>query len=176
MITMFVFLFAISLSCGSAMAAAGAHGFDVERYRELATETLKIVLQDGDQATVLANTQELIEMAKEGCLEHMRAPDTPDKEKQLLALLMKHADTLTSLSHDELDESWHEGGVPKTAGIDIEEFDHFSVTMSHYDAVVLPAAANILFKEYQRTGDKENLDYVADELKEAIEHTDFLVD
>lgn len=173
-LVLLVLLVIIGFPCSSAIAAEPSHGFDVQGYVELAKKSIGLALNENSPDVIMKNSQKMHEMAKEGCAEHKNASDTPKEEKKLMALVLKHADGMLALSHEELDEKWHDGGLAKANGIDIESMDHFSETMSHYDAVVLAAAVVGLVKEYQQTGNSELLEQVVDELKEAIEHMSYL--
>jgi len=119
---------------------------------------------------MIANMEHLVELGIAGCEEHMNEPETPDVEKKLMKQLITQAKVLSTLSLEDIEKLWHDGGYAKKEGIDIHKFDHFDEVMCHYDAVVHPATAIICLNEYKKDNKEEHLDQVKDELSEVIEH------
>ena len=147
------------------------HEFDKAAYEKIARKTIgRIVSGNVDTEIMIADMEELIEMGIRGCKEHMGEPETPDQEKKVMKIVIDNAYGMKSLPLDEIEAQWHKGGVLKAKNIDIDDFDHFSEVMCHYDAVVHPATAIIALKKYKKTHSEDFLQQAMAELAEVVEH------
>ncbi|MGA1823622.1 MAG: hypothetical protein ACMUIP_03085 [bacterium] len=166
-----IFLVMFLLGFAAGAKAQTIHQFDVAIYKEIARQTVGNIIKGTVNADeMIANMEKLLALGKEGCAEHMNEAETPPVEAKLMKLALENAEKMISLSLEQIEEKWHEGGFPKSNGIDIEKFDHFSEVMSHYDSLVHPATAIICLKEYKTTKNNDLLEQVKDELAEVIEH------
>jgi len=155
----------------ASLAFAAAHEFDKKTYDKLAKKTIgRVISGNIDANKMLADMEKLVELGVAGCKEHMREPETPQSEVQIMKFTADNAGRMQSLTLKEIEQQWHEGGFLKAKGIDINTFDHFAEVMCHYDAVVHPATAIICLKEYKNTKNDELLEQVKAELAEVREH------
>lgn len=151
--------------------AGTKHEFDKEAYGKIVKKTIGgIVTGNVNPEKMIADMEKLIEMGIGGCEEHMREPETPRTESKIMQITIDNAHKMKSLTLDEIEAQWHEGGVLKSNGVNIDQYNHFSEVMCHYDAVVHPATAIIALKEYEKTGKEDLLEQVKAELEEVKEH------
>jgi len=151
--------------------AGTKHEFDKKTYDKIAKKTIgRVISGNIDADKMLADMEKLVELGIAGCKEHMSEPETPPIEVKLMKITIDNAGKMASLTLDEIEAQWHEGGVLKADGVDINRFDHFAEVMCHYDAVVHPATAIICLKEYKKTQKDALLEQVKSELAEVREH------
>jgi len=151
--------------------AGTEHQFDVKSYDKIAKKTIgRVISGNIDADKMMADMEKLIGLGIAGCKEHMTEPETPAEEAKIMESTIKNANTMSSLSLEQIESQWHEGGFMKAKGIDLGKFDHFSEVLCHYDAVVHPATAIILLKEYKKTNNEELMQQLQDELVEVREH------
>jgi hypothetical protein len=151
--------------------AGTTHQFDKKAYDEIAKRTIGRIISDNvDADTMLTDMERLVELGISGCNEHMGEPETPETEVKIMKIIVENAGRMVSLTLDEIEDQWHEGGVLRANGVDISAFDHFSEVMCHYDAVVHPATAIICLNGYKKTKNAGLLEQVKAELAEVREH------
>lgn len=151
--------------------AGTKHQFDKKAYDKIAKKTIgRVISGNIDADKMLADMEKLVELGVAGCKEHMSESETPPKEVKIMKMTIDNAQRMSSLTLDEIEAQWHEGGVLKANGVDISSYDHFAEVMCHYDAVVHPATAIICLKEYKKTKKEALLEQVKDELAEVREH------
>lgn len=151
--------------------AGSEHTFDKNSYDKIAKKTIgRVISGNIDADAMLTDMKKLLALGIEGCKEHMSEPETPANEVTIMKITIEYAEKMTSLSLDEIEKQWHQGGVAKAEGIDMASLDHFSEVLCHYDAVVHPATAIICLNEYKKTNNDELLEQVQDELAEVREH------
>ena len=151
--------------------AGTKHEFDKVTYGKIVKKTIGgIVTGNVNPEKMIEDMETLIEIGIAGCKEHMREPETPRNEAKTMQITIDNAHKMKSLTLDEIEAQWHEGGVLKSNGINIDQFNHFAEVMCHYDAVVHPATAIIALEEYKKNGKKDLLEQVKAELAEAKEH------
>ncbi len=164
-------LFLFVIGAVSNAFAQTHHQFDVKLFDKIAKRTIGAVISgDVDADALLADMEKLLDIGIAGCKEHMGESETPENEKKLMKLTIDNGKKMTTLSLDEIESQWHDGGAPKAAGIDIDKWDHFDEVMCHYDAVVHPATCIICINTYKKTKNEEMLDQIKDELSEVREH------
>ena len=147
------------------------HQFDKDTYVQITKKNIgRILTGKVSPDLMIADMEKLIDLGLEGCNEHMNEPKVPAVEVKLLQLTIEAAPRLKSLSLEEIEDQWHEGGYLKSKGIDIMSLDHFSHAMCHYDSVIHPATAIICLQEYKRTNNEELLEQMKAELAEVAEH------
>ena len=169
--TITAILIAIVLMITIGLNAGTKHDFDKEAYNKIAKKAIGLVVSgNADPEKMLVHLNTLVEMGIAGCQEHMNEPETPANEKKIMEWVIEQGPKMTSLSLDEIEKLWHDGGFLKGKGIDIDKFEHFDEVMCHYDAVVHPATAIICINEYKKDKSEEHLDQIKDELAEVIEH------
>lgn len=143
---------------------AQEHEFDSASYEKISKEVIADVISGNTDADkLIANCEKLIDIAIEGCEKYKAETDTPEEEKKIMQIVIDNAKSMSSLSLDEIEEQWHDGGYLRSKGIDPEKYDHFSKVFCYVDTVVHPATCVICLKE----GESEQ---VKDELKEVLEH------
>lgn len=151
--------------------AGTKHQFDTKTYDKIAKRTIgKIISGTVDTDKMIGDMEKLMELGIAGCEEHMGEAETPPTEVKIMKIIVENAGKMKSLTLDEIESQWHEGGALKANGVDIGTYDHFSEVMCHYDAVVHPATAIICLKEYKKTKNEELLEQVKAELAEVKEH------
>lgn len=147
------------------------HEFDTATFDKLAKQTIGMVVSGNvDADKMMANLEKLVELGVFGCKEHMGEPETPDAEKKIMKFTIEQSDKMVSLSLEDIEALWHEGGFLKKNGIDIHKFDHYDEVMCHYDAVVHPATCIICLNEYKASKDEGMLEQIKAELSEVREH------
>ena len=148
-----------------------SHEFDIAKFDKIAKQAIgSIISGNVDADAMLSDMEELLELGISGCKEHMGEEETPEVEKQLMQLVIDNAQAMTSMSLDDIEAQWHDGGAAADQGIDIEQFDHFDEVMCHYDGVVHPATCIICLNKYKKSKNDELLDQVQAELEEVREH------
>lgn len=151
------------------------HKFDIKTYDKIAKKTIGSVVSGNiDVDKMLSDMKKLVDFGISGCEEYMGEPETPPEEVKIMKITSENAKRMSSLTLDEIKAQWHKGGVLKANGIDINKFNHFSVVMCYYDAVVHPAIAIICLKEYRKTENEELLDQLEYELAEVRQHLKYL--
>ncbi|MBW2647617.1 MAG: hypothetical protein JRE23_15880 [Deltaproteobacteria bacterium] len=151
--------------------AGTKHQFDKQGYDKIAKKTIGMIISGNiDADTMIADMEKLLEMGIAGCKEHMSEKETPPTEAKIMKITIDNAKKMTTLTLDEIESQWHEGGALKAKGIDISTLDHFAEVMCHYDAVVHPATAIICLNEYKKTQKEELLEQIEAELAEVREH------
>lgn len=154
---------------GLLVLANGVQALDVETYEKYAMNTIRQMNSGvvGDIDAMIAVQEELMILGLEGGVDYLQR--NPEGGKPL-ALVLENAEDMKSLSLDEIEAQWHEGGFLKKKGIDPEKIDHFGPMMSLMDAVIHPATSYLLMKEYKQTGNPDLLVRVKAELFEVLEH------
>ena len=74
---------------------------------------------------------------------------------------------MKAASLEDIEPQWHDGEVPASNGVDVEQFDHFDEVMTHYDMVIHPITAITAV----RAGE---IDQAKDEIAEVLEHAEHL--
>ncbi len=168
-------LILVVLIAGMFTNAIAEEKFDKKLYDKIAKKTIGMVISGNiDADKMIADMGKLIDFAVQGCKEYMKKGGTPPKEAKIMKIVVENAKKVSSLTMDEIEEQWHDGGVLKANGIDIDKFDRFSEVISLYAAVVHPATAAICFNEYKKTKKEDLLDTVKDELEEIREHLKYI--
>ena len=160
---------ALALACSTFIASA----MDKGRYEEIAIATIQQIISGDavDADSLIGKQKELISIAKEACREY--AGSHPEDAK-LLNLVIERADEMQALSLDDIEEQWHEYGLPNSMGVKTDKYEHFAPTISLMDTVVHPATAIIVLNNYKNDGDREALQQVKDELSEVLEHLHYI--
>lgn len=149
-----------------------AFAMDLDRYEKIARQTIEQIDSgkvDIDQ--MMADQEELVKLGVAACREYAAAE--PDKAK-MMNIVADNGDKMKSLTLEEIENKWHEGGVLKENGIDISAFDHFDKAMCYSEMVIHPATVCICLNEYKKTGDKAHLDQAKAELSEVVEHVKYV--
>ena len=147
------------------------HDFDKKTYDKIAKRTIgRIIGGNVDADQMITDMEQLLELGIAGCKEHMGEAETPPREVKMMRITIDNAHRMPLLTLDQIEAQWHEGGVFKANGIDIDKLSHFAEVMCHYDAVVHPATAIICLKQYKKTKKEALLEQVQDELAEVRQH------
>ena len=156
---------------GTNVFAGSEHEFDIKGFQKIAKKNIgRIISGNIDADKMLADMEKLVEIGVAGCKEHMGESETPPDEVKLMKITVENAAKMKSLTLEEIEAQWHEGGFAKSSGIDINKWEHFDKVMCYYDGVVHPATAVICLKEYKKTKNEDLLDQMKDELAEVSEH------
>lgn len=87
--------------------------------------------------------------------------------------IIDHSEGMQTLTLEKIEELWHDSGIVHDGTVsldfDIDDEDYEYVG-DPKDAVVHPATAIILLREYQKDADKAHLDQIKDELNEVLGH------
>jgi len=151
--------------------AGTKHEFDKKTYDKIAKRNIgRLISGNVDADTMMMDMEQLVELGIAGCKEHMSEAETPALEAKMMRITMDNAQRMSLLTLDQIEEQWHEGGVLRSNGIDINKFSHFDEVMSHFDAVVHPATVIICLKQYKKTKNVALLEQAQDELEEVREH------
>lgn len=152
---------------------SAAQAMDLATFEKIANATIKEALSGsiGDIDKLIEDQKKLVKIGVEGCKEY--AKKDPEHAK-LMNLVTDNAEAMMAMSLDDIEEAWHEAEFLTENGIDVDSIEHFSPALSHMDTVVHPATTYIALKEYKKTGDKDLLEQVKDELSEVLEHTSHL--
>ena len=158
--------FGVSLLASS---VSTVYALDIENYENLANNTIRQMNSGvvGDIEAMIAVQERLIILGMEGGIEYLQKHP---KGGTPLKLVIENAEDMKSLSLDEIEALWHQGGYLKKKGIDQDKIDHFGPMMSLMDSVIHPATSYLLMKEYKRTGNPDLLVQVKAELFEVLEH------
>jgi hypothetical protein len=147
------------------------HEFDKKTYVRLTKKNIgRILTGKVNPDTMLADMEQLLDLGIQGCKDHMSEPETPKSEARMLQYTIDAANKMKSMSLEQIEEQWHEGGYLKSKGIDISKMDHFDEVMCHYDSIVHPATAIICLQEYKKSNNEELLEQMKAELAEVAEH------
>lgn len=146
-----------------------ANALDIETFNKLAGDTIKQMNMGvvGDIDALIAMQEQLMIIGLEGGIAYL---ETGVKNPTPLMLVLENAESMKSLTLDEIENLWHGGNFLKSKGIDPEKIDHFGPMMSLMDSVIHPATSYLLIKEYKRTGNPDLLVRVKAELFEVLEH------
>ncbi len=151
--------------------AGTIHEFDKKTYDKIAKRTIgRIIGGNVDADQMITDMEQLVELGIAGCKEHMGEAETPPVEAKMMRITIDNAQRMPLLTLEQIEEQWHEGGVFKANGIDIDKFSHFDEVMCHYDAVVHPATVIICLKQYKKTKSAALLEQMQDELQEVRQH------
>lgn len=162
-----IYLFAHGVLC-FLLFATSANALDVARFKALASQTVQDLNSGNpDIGVLIARQEELIVIGVDGCRD-LAAIDPA--ASPVMRLVVDGAEGMKHMDLDEIEEAWHDGGVLDEHGIDFDDLDHFGPVVSHMDAVVHPATAYLLLKQYQRDGNRAHLRQVKEELSEVIKH------
>lgn len=143
---------------------------DLDEFKAIANKTIKAVVDGNiDADKMLIDMDRLIVLGQSFCKKHATG-----KATKFMNLVIDNADKMKAMSLDEIEEAWHDGQAIKDAGINIDEFDHFSPAFSAADTVIHPATSYIVLKNYKKDGDKDGLAQIKDELSEVLEHASHL--
>ena len=150
-------------------ASSSALALDVENFEKVANDTIRQMNSGvvGDIDALIAMQEQLMILGLEGGVEFLQGNP---KDGTPLKIVLENAESMKSLSLDEIESLWHEGNYLKKKGIDPEKIDHFGPMMSLMDSVIHPATSYLLIKEYKRTGNPDLLVRVKAELFEVLEH------
>ena len=139
---------------------------DKAQFEKLANNAIKSVVSGSVNADALMKDMEtLVSLGKKFCKANAKGKGT-----KYMNLVLSHADNMKKLSLEQIEEEWHDGGMAKANGINLEQFGHFDAVSSAADAVIHPATCYIVLKNYKANGDKDGLDQIKDELSEVLEH------
>jgi len=164
-------LMVMVVGLGSNVFAGTESQFDKKAYAKIAKKTIgRVISNNIDVDKMSADMEKLVALGVSGCKEYMGNPETPPAEVKVMKITIENADKMKSLTLDQIETQWHEGGVLKANGVDIGKFDHFDEVMCFVDTVVHPATAIICLKEYRKTKNAELLQQIQDELAEVVEH------
>ena len=157
----------------SLMLVSGAIAADMVAFKKMAKDTIRQAISGSisDIDTLIATQAKLVDIGVQGCKEF--AKKSP-KEAKIMNLVVQNAEKMKSMTLDEIEEAWHEGGVLNKNGIDFDAIDHMGAAISHMDTVVHPATTYIALKEYKKTKDEDLLDQVKEELSEVLKHIEHL--
>ena len=144
-----------------------ASAFDKATLMKIAKETIRQALSGeiADIDKLIADQEKLINIGVQGCREY--AKKSP-KDAKMMNIIINNVDKMKSMSIDEIEEKWHDGEVLKENGIDVESMDPMGHTITMMEIVHAPATTYVVLKEYKKTGDKELLDMVKDELSDIV--------
>jgi len=155
----------------SSVFAASAHQFDVKSYDKIAKKNIgRVISGNIDADKMVGDMEKLVQIGVAGCKKYMGEAETPTEEVKIMKIIIENADKMAFLTLNDIEAQWHEGGVLKANGINIDKFDHFSKVLCNSDAVVHPATAIICLKEYKKSKNEDLLEQVKDELAEVKEH------
>ncbi|MFH1076097.1 MAG: hypothetical protein V1753_04545 [Pseudomonadota bacterium] len=171
----------VSLLCVSLLVVCGVAGvvfaddakWDHTKYLELAKDTMAKII-GGDMDGAISQLDTLTDIGVAGAKEHISEADTPDNEKKIMQEVIDNHEQMGSMSVEDIEKEWHEGGHMKAKGVEISSFDHYSEVMCHYDAVIHPITAAICLKGYKKSSDKEMLEQAKAEIEEVIQHVEKL--
>lgn len=129
--------------------SAPAQALDKAAYEKVARASINTVLSDDkiDANALIDNQKKLIDMAIKACDDY--ASKHP-KDAKLLKLVVDNASTMQGLSLEQIEEQWHDYGLPNSKGIDVDAYEHFAPVISLMDTVVHPATAVIVLKIIKR--------------------------
>ncbi|MDH5544601.1 MAG: hypothetical protein OEZ43_03345 [Gammaproteobacteria bacterium] len=141
----------------------------MDTYRSLANNTIRQMNMGvvGDIDAMIAAQEELMVVGIEGGVSYLQSNPQGGTPLQLTIL---NAEGMKSLTLDQIETLWHGGEFLKSKGIDPDKIDHFGPMMSLMDAVIHPATAYLLLKEYKISGNTDLLARVKAELLEVLEH------
>lgn len=160
--------FSIMLTLGL-VSFANASGGSSEEMEHLAEGAIKAVVEDKvDADKMMANMDKLLMIAVNECKELAEH----GKGVKYMNLIVANAEKMKTMTLDEIEEAWHDGEILKANGINLDDFGHYSPIINAGSAAVHAATSYIIFKEYKKTGDKESLDAIKDELGHILEHKD----
>lgn len=144
-----------------------AHALDTEAFLKVARDTLKAVkkVKIKDVDSLIEKQKELIRLGVEGCLEF--AEKSPNDAK-MMQLIVLNSLKMQTLSLDEIEREWLEGGYLKSHGINVDKFAQTDVQVNHYDSIVNPATAIIALTEYKKSQDPQLLNQVHETLSEVV--------
>lgn len=150
-------------------ASSQAFALDAHQYEEIAGKTIRQMNSGvaGDIDAMLAMQEQLMILGLEGGVSFLQ--ENPEGGTPL-KLVVENAESMKSLTLDEIETLWHEGEFLRKKGIDPDTIDHFGPMMSLMDSVIHPATSYLLIKEYKQTGNPELLARVKAELFEVLEH------
>ena len=83
--------------------------------------------------------------------------------------VIDNAQKMTTLSAEQMEESWHKWKAVKAAGIHMS-MDHFGVEMSAANTIVYPATAIIILRSYKQSSDIDELFEIKSYLFENLDH------
>ena len=108
------------------------HEFDKATYVRVTKKNIgRILTGRVNPDMMIGDMEQLLDLGIQGCEEHMSEPETPKTEAKMLQYTIDSANKMKSLSLEEIEEQWHEGGYLKSKGIDISKMDHFDEVMCH---------------------------------------------
>ena len=137
-----------------------------DEFIKIATAAVKSVINGNVNADAMMKDMErLIVLGKKFSKDLAKGNAT-----NFMNLVVKEADNMKAMTLDEIEEAWHEGGVPTANGIDLKQFGHFAPENSAADTIIHPATCFIVLKNYKKDGDADGLDQIKDELGEVLEH------
>lgn len=145
---------------------------DVEEFKAIANSAIKAVVEDTvDADKMMKDMDKLIVLGKKFCKKNATGKGT-----KFMNLVIDNAEKMKAMTLDEIEEAWHDGEAITNAGINLDDFDHFSPVFSSADTVIHPATSYIVLKNYKKDGDKDGLAQIKDELSEVLEHASHLED
>ncbi len=164
-------LIVLVLGSVSSVFAASAHQFDVKSYDKIAKKNIgRVVSGNIDADKMVGEMEKLVQIGIDGCKEYIGEAETPPEEVKMMKIIIENADKMAFLTLNDIEAQWHDGGVFKANGINIDKFGHFAKVMCYTDAVVHPATAIICLKEYKKSKNEDLLEQMKDELAEVREH------
>lgn len=147
--------------------APHTYALDTESFLKIARDSIKAVKKAKvkDVDSLIEKQKELIRLGIEGCLEFAEKSPNDAKMMQLIVLNSLKMQTLTL---DEIEKEWLEGGYLKSHGINVDKYAQTDIQVNHYDSIVNPATAIIALTEYKRSQDPELLNQVHETLSEVV--------
>ncbi len=143
---------------------------DKEIYREIATQSIELLQTDLDEESINALLKMQDRLILLAAVECIRFAELNPEHATLMNLAIDNNQTMKSLSLEEIEADWHQGGVAREHGIDWDGMPHFSPAVNAVEAVVHPATVYILLELYRDDGDAEHLMQAIDELNEVLQH------
>lgn len=165
---------AVVIACALTCISTQTWAMNKARYIELAKSTIQQVLPGNgsvDVSALIAQQKDMIDIAIAACEQY--ASENP-RDAKLLRLAVKHADEMQKLSLDDIEEQWHDYGLPNSKGIKTDSYEHFAPTISLMDSIIHPATAIIVLNNFEKDGDRDSLMQVKDELSEVLEHLHYI--
>lgn len=144
-----------------------AHALDTEAFLKIARDTLKSVKKAKvkDVDSLIEKQKELIRLGIEGCLEF--AEKSPNDAKMMQFIVLNSL-KMQTLSLEEIEKEWLEGGYLKSHGIDVDKYAQTDIQINYIDSIVNPATAIIALTEYKKSQDPQLLHQVHETLTEVV--------
>ena len=175
----------------ASIASAGGFNEQLEEhsatYKELSNDVITRTVSGDFDADQL--NQQLEQIIKIGVWYAQRYQEAYPEGERMMQILIDEAATvdadgnvtglgnMTTLSLEDIEHNWHDKAIFTQPGFELpfdhedEDFEHFT---NPFDAVVHPATAVILLREFESSKDEAHLRQVKAELIEVLEHLDLV--